>query len=327
MYYEKRVLVAGGAGFIGSNFLVQFVKRYPNYSFICVDYFNYASNRNIIRDLSSIGNFEFLQLDLSGPLEKIVGLVKSYAITDIINFAAESSVDRSFQDPLFFTKNNIIATQNLLECQRLFPSQIKWFLHVSTDEVYGDELENCSEVASLSPTNPYAASKAAIDLIINAYRKSYNSRVTIVRSSNVFGPNQDCKKLIPLIIKCGMDGTNVPIHGDGTNKRSYLYISDFLDAIDLIWRKRRDDDTVDGIYNISGDLNQMIENRVTVEIINEVFGFTTGIDYVEDRNYNDQFYSIDSTKVHSLGWEQRISLRDGLVMMMPMMMKKIGPKN
>ncbi|EMG46857.1 SPBPB2B2.11 Uncharacterized protein PB2B2.11 [Candida maltosa Xu316] len=303
--YTKRVLVSGGAGFIGINFLTYMVRKYPEYHFTCIDKLNYASNTGVIDDLQKYANFEFIQLDLSENLETLLQVTKE--TTDIINFAAESCVDRSFDNPIYFTKNNILATQNLLECHRL-NSNITFFLHISTDEVYGDNDDHAKEgIANLNPTNPYSASKAAIDLIINSYQYSYNLPITIIRPNNVYGPLQYPEKLIPLAIKCIQENTPVPIHGDGTNKRKYLYVHDLVLAIETIWSKQ--EQTINQIYNIGG--TDELDNVSLVKLIFRIFGDGT-INYVKNRNYNDIKYSIDTTKVRKLGWEPKISLEQGL---------------
>ena len=302
--YTKRVLVSGGSGFIGFNFLSREVRKHPEYYFICVDVLNYASNYKLLKYLERFENYKFVKLDLSEDVEPLLQLAKQYQVTDIINFAAESCVDRSFDSPVFFTKNNILTTQNLLECHRLL--QIHTFIHISTDEVYGDEIKEATENSPLNPTNPYSATKAAIDMIINAYVKSYKLPVTILRPNNIYGPGQYPEKLIPLVIECGKKSRSVPIHGDGTNERRYLYISDFLDAMDILWRKNE----CVGIYNVGG--GEVIDNNSLVSVINKVFGYSTEIEYVKDRNYNDIDYSIDTSKLRKLGWRQKVTLHEGL---------------
>ncbi|CCG22446.1 Gal102 UDP-glucose-4-epimerase [Candida orthopsilosis Co 90-125] len=309
--YTRCVLVSGGAGFIGGNFLSRAVQHYPDYCFICVDVLNYASNYEMLRPLERLENFKFIKLDLSEDVNQLIQIAQEYRVTDIINFAAESSVDRSFLSPIFFTKNNIFATQNLLECYRLLPEQIQTFIHISTDEVYGDEVERATESSPLNPTNPYSATKAATDLILNAYTKSYKLPVTILRPNNIYGPGQYPEKLIPLVIECGEKNRPVPIHGDGKNGRRYLYISDFLDAMDIVWHKS---ECAGQVYNVGGDVQheQPIDNNSLVGLVNDVFGYSVDIVYVKDRNYNDLDYSMDTSKLRKLGWRQKITLREGL---------------
>ncbi|KAI5967099.1 GAL102 [Candida theae] len=304
--YTKCILVSGGAGFIGRNFLSHFVEKYPSYYFICVDVLNYASNYDTLSRLKDHDNYKFIKMDLSEELDQLLRIAKDDKVTAIINFAAESSVDKSFESPIFFTKNNVLATQNLLECARLL--EIPNIIHISTDEVYGDEIKNATEKSPLNPTNPYSATKAAIDLIINAYIKSYKIPVTILRPNNIYGPGQHSEKLIPSVIARGKKNQPVPIHGDGTNARRYLYISDFLDAIDIIWHNS---DYTGQIFNIGGEEGP-IDNNSLVRLVNEVFGYAVEIEYVRDRNYNDLDYSMDTSKLRKTGWRQRVPLRQGL---------------
>lgn len=304
--FDKRIVVSGGAGFIGIHFLCYMVKKYPNFHFTCIDKLNYASNATEIENLKSFSNFEFVHLDLSDNLEYLLKITKN--TTDIINFAAESSVDRSFKDPVYFTKNNILATQNLLECHRLNPS-IGYFLHISTDEVYGDVYEGDNkENAVMNPTNPYSASKAAIDLIIKSYQYSYKLPITILRPNNVYGPLQYPEKIIPLTIQCINEKKPIPVHGKGTNKRKYLYVLDIVLAIETVWIKNPMT-TVNQIYNIGG--TDELDNLSLIKLIMEIFG-RGEIQFIKDRNYNDTNYSIDTTKIHNLGWSPKISLVQGL---------------
>ncbi|EGW34835.1 dtdp-glucose 4,6-dehydratase [Spathaspora passalidarum NRRL Y-27907] len=324
IHFDKRVLITGGAGFIGSNFLSYFVRKYPNYHFTCIDKLNYASNFENIADLLQLNNFKFIKLDLSESFETLYSMLVTnfhqMEITDFINFAAESCVDRSLISPLYFTKNNILATQNVLECYRelrnKYSHQYKFnFIHISTDEVYGDINQNTDEQGTLCPTNPYAATKAAIDLIIQSYQYSYNLPITILRPNNVYGPNQYPEKIIPLTIKCLQEQSPIPIHGDGTNKRCYLYISDFLHAIDLIWHSGI---STSEIYNIGGDCE--IDNNSLVKLICQKVFKTNSVDhtqyiqYVKDRGYNDKEYSINNDKIRQLGWKPVVVLPEGLDM-------------
>ncbi|KAG7660418.1 GAL102 [[Candida] subhashii] len=323
VHFEKRVLVTGGAGFIGSHFLHRFVLQYPQYHFTCIDKLNYASNFENISDLQNLNNFKFIKLDLSESFEQLYEfLVTNFhqtEITEFINFAAESCVDRSLRDPLYFTRNNILATQNLLECYRALRNKYKdidfRFIHISTDEVYGDISINTTEDTVLCPTNPYAATKAALDLIIKSYQYSFKLPVTILRPNNVYGPNQYPEKIIPLIIKCLKEQTLIPIHGDGSNRRRYLYISDFLDAIEVVWHSIRQD-SLGETYNIGGC--DEIDNISLVKLIcqryfkNPNVNFTKHVQFVKDRGYNDSEYSTNSDKLKALDWEPTITLDKGI---------------
>ncbi|KAK6202680.1 putative dtdp-glucose 4,6-dehydratase [Scheffersomyces amazonensis] len=319
--YDRYVLVTGGAGFIGSNFLNYFVAAYPNYYFICIDKLNYSSNSSTknIRSIISKTNFKFIKLDLAESFDELYQLIvtnnEQYPITDIVNFAAESSVDKSFESPLYFTRNNILSTQNLLECYRLLKesnSNIKInFLHISTDEVYGDSNIDAVEYGTLRPTNPYSASKAAIDLIISSYQYSYKLPICIIRPNNIYGPYQYPDKLVSLTLNCLKNNKNIPLHGNGSNKRCYLHVRDFLEGLELIWTKG----DMDGTYNIGSEFE--IDNYSAVKLICEAFigsnkGLGERISFVPDRNYNDLRYSINCDKMKSLGWEPKIEFRAGI---------------
>ncbi|CAI5758939.1 unnamed protein product [Candida verbasci] len=311
MTFEKRVLVCGGAGFIGSNFLNHLVPKYPNYYFLCVDTLNYAANYENIKHLvESCKNFQFIKLDIGDP--SLIEIVKEYQVNEIINFAAESCVDRSFENPYYFTKNNVLSTQNLLEVCRMLPDQISFMIHNSTDEVYGDEDGDKDENSVLNPTNPYSATKGCMDLIINSYVYSYKLPITIIRPNNIYGPLQYPEKIISRTIKCIQDGTRMPIHGDGKCKRRYLYVSDLVNAIDLIWHEDRDK-VVGEIFNVGSD-DEPIDNNAVVKLVNEIFNENgdAKVEHIKDRNYNDLDYSILSTKIKQLGWKQEFSLKEGL---------------
>lgn len=315
--FDRTVIVTGGAGFIGSHFLKTFVRKYPNSYFICIDKLNYASkDLHNISDIQSYDNFKFIQLDLTEKHQLFQYLDSLSSITDIINFAAESCVDKSFKDPLYFTYNNILSTQNILEYYRLYSNPLK-FIHISTDEVYGEQIENdiVKEDDKLNPTNPYSATKAAIDMIIKSYEYSYNLPITVIRSNNVYGPGQYPEKIIPTAIEKLTMGQPIPIHGDGSNKRSYLYIDDFINAIDLLYGQQ-----TSGVYNVGSPFE--MDNLSLVKLIISLYynihnnqtliNIDDHITFVKDRNYNDLRYCIDYSKLKNLGWNPTIDLKTGL---------------
>lgn len=349
--FDKHVLLTGGAGFIGSHFLDYFVQKYPNYHFTCIDKLNYACNgsTSFMEKVLNRANFSFIQKDLSKDYDFLYDfLVKNYNTTKIdyiVNIAAESSVNLSFEDPLYFTKNNIIGTQNLLDCWRILFQQnpsLKTkclFLHVSTDEVYGEQAENeqMDERSPLNPTNPYSSTKAATDLILGAYRLSFRLPVAIVRSNNVYGTRQHPEKIIPLALtklslhyhKGSLDeemGDKILIHGDGSNKRTYLHIGDLLVAIDLIWNiLLKEPLSTSGkiekyVFNIGSE--DEIDNLSLVKLIITKFlekkGMRSPIDFSKyvafttDRCYNDLRYSINYEKIKRLGWKPAVKLEQGL---------------
>ncbi|CAM9012429.1 unnamed protein product [Wickerhamomyces anomalus] len=319
MTMKEHVLITGGAGFLGSHFVNHVVPKYPQMDFLVIDKLNYASgfNTHLIK-VGGYSNYEFIEFDLSKDFNKLLEIVESHHITQVINFAAESCVDKSFKDPIFFTMNNILSTQYLLECCRLVEWEIK-FLHISTDEVYGEQKETVDEKGILNPTNPYAATKASCDLIIQSYIYSYKLPISIIRSNNVYGLGQYPEKIIPMVIdvlnkrlKGGDD--KIPIHGDGHYKRTYLYISDFLKGVELIWGKQMNGECFGEVYNICGDDDYEVSNLELIKLIcgNFEIDYRECIEFVDDRNYNDSRYLLNCDKIKQLGWEPKIGLRLGL---------------
>lgn len=338
------VLVAGGAGFIGSHTLDYLVQKYPDCKFTCVDKLSYATNylENNLHQISACENFAFAKLDLLEEYQRLNELINHPAnnFTTVINFAAESSVDKSFDDPLYFTKNNVLATQNLLECCRTLLKNKPYlrrnfkFIHISTDEVYGEqkEGENIDENGRLHPTNPYSASKAACDLIIEAYKHSYKIPITLIRSNNVYGPRQYPEKIIPVCLKALENASRtglaekerIPIHGDGRHTRRYLHVLDFAKAVDRIWNWLRtsasSSDFLGETFNVGTD--DEVNNLSMVKLLCTIFmrkkfgvesiDYASFISHTKDRNYNDFRYSIDFNKIKRVGWQQEISLEQGI---------------
>ncbi|CAH2350623.1 hypothetical protein CLIB1423_02S01310 [[Candida] railenensis] len=325
--YDEHFLVTGGAGFIGSNFLIHFVKKYPNHHFTCIDKLNYASNYSLqnVDEIMSYPNFRFIKEDLATFTPDL------QLVDTVVHFAAESCVDRSFGSPSMFIENNILATQNLLESVRKLlngsePQRRKKFrfIHISTDEVYGESSMNSScsgfdEYSPLNPTNPYSSSKASVDLIIKSYQYSYKLPIVILRPNNVFGKNQYPEKIIPLAIDRLMSKQLIPLHGDGSNKRTYIHIDDFVKSIELVWGLfKRDSASISGeIFNI-GTENE-IDNLSLVKYITSEYLSTTDesliskqIEFVEDRNYNDSRYKINYGKIKILGWFPEVDFKQGI---------------
>lgn len=332
MTVRSSVLITGGAGFLGSHFVNYVVEKYPNVHFICVDKLNYASHysTNLIKVLNNI-NLKFIEKDLSCELEYLQNLIKIHNVSQIINFAAESCVDRSFQSPLYFTTNNILATQNLLECCRLSDHKIS-FLHISTDEVYGEQEigQYVDENSKLNPTNPYSASKASIDLIIQSYIYSYKLQITILRSNNVYGYGQYPEKIVPIAINTldrifqnGKQSLKIPIHGDGHYKRTYLYVTDFLKAVELLWNQNGKGNCFGEIYNVGGDDDNEDYEMSNLDLIRFICDCyfkkynikdraDNYIEFIKDRNYNDSRYLLDCSKIKALGWSPTITLQSGI---------------
>lgn len=339
------ILVTGGAGFIGSHVLDYLVKKYPNCNFTCIDKLSYATY-HLTDNMSGVmdcGNFEFVQIDISEQPQLVDDLLrrptKNY--TTVFNLAAESCVDRSFEDPTFFTRNNLLSTQNLLEsCRQLLEErphlqQCFHFIHMSTDEVYGEQKkgEVVDEAARLVPSNPYAASKAACDLLIETYKRSYKLRITVVRSNNVYGPRQYPEKLVPRCLealdKASLSGLlpddKIPIHGDGSNTRRYLHVLDLAKALETLWvwtkvQAQKDPDFSGSTFNVGTNdeiANLCLVQKICLEYMHRKFevlniNYSTLIKHSKDRNYNDCRYSIDFSRISALGWKQEMSIEQGI---------------
>lgn len=309
---QKRILVTGGCGFIGTNFLKYMLKKYPNYTFINVDALTYAGNIENMKDNESDENYIFEKGDIT-DFEFIKNIFEKYNITDVIHFAAESHVDRSILNPDIFAKTNILGTLNLLNA-----AKNKWvneydkhrLHHVSTDEVYGTlELgsdDKFTEMTPYSPHSPYSASKAASDHFVKAYHDTYGLNITISNCSNNYGPYQFPEKLIPLVIHRLESNEKIPIYGNGENIRDWLYVEDHAKAIDVIFHNGKNGET----YNVGG--NQPKTNNEIVKSIIDVYNeikktnimFEDIVIYVNDRLGHDKRYEIDSSKLQeNLNWQ------------------------
>ena len=317
----KTILVTGGAGFIGSNFVKMILKKHPEYKVINVDALTYAGNLESLKDIDSDSNYSFVRADIRDR-EKIEGIFMSEDIAAVVNFAAESHVDRSIEDPEIFLTTNIIGTQVLLDtakkywklnpedkyCRQYKPG-VK-FLQVSTDEVYGalGETGMFVETMPLMPNSPYSASKASADMIVRAYSETFGMPVNITRCSNNYGPYQFPEKLIPLMINNCLGGRKLPVYGDGMQIRDWLHVSDHCAAIDTVLHKGRDGE----VYNIGGN-----NEKANIEIVKLIIG-TLGkseslIKYVKDRPGHDRRYAIDNTKITTeLGWEPEYTFEQGI---------------
>lgn len=302
------IFVTGGAGFIGSNFVHYMLEKYPEYKIVNFDLLTYAGNLENLKSVEDNPNYTFIKGDIANR-ELVDYIVKSYKIDVIVNFAAESHVDRSITNPDSFVKTNVLGTQVLLDVARA--NNIEKFVQISTDEVYGTlgETGYFTETTPLEPNSPYSSSKAGGDLLVRAYHETYGLNVNITRCSNNYGPYQFPEKLIPLMITNAMEGKELPIYGDGKNIRDWLHVKDHCSAVDLVIHKGKPGE----VYNIGGH-NERTNNEI-VHLIVEKLGVSKDlIKYVEDRLGHDRRYGIDPTKIMTeLGWKPEYTFDTGIV--------------
>ncbi|WP_010051520.1 dTDP-glucose 4,6-dehydratase [Carnobacterium maltaromaticum] len=302
------VLVTGGAGFIGSNYVHYMLENHPDYKIINLDLLTYAGNIHNLDDVIDNPNHIFVEGNICNR-ELVRNLVKTYDITHFVNFAAESHVDRSILNPEIFVETNIQGTLALLDVAKEL--SIEKYLQVSTDEVYGSLGAEgyFTEETPLAPNSPYSASKTGADLLVRAYFETYGMNVNITRCSNNYGPYHFPEKLIPLMISNGMDNKELPIYGDGLNIRDWLHVQDHCQAIDLVLHKGRKGE----VYNVGGH-NERTNNEI-VDIVIEKLGLSRDlIKYVDDRLGHDKRYAIDPTKLETeLGWKPKYTFDTGIV--------------
>jgi dTDP-glucose 4,6-dehydratase len=301
------LLVTGGAGFIGSNFVRYMLNKYPEYKIVNYDLLTYAGNLENLKDIQENPRYVFVKGDIRN-YQLVDYIVKTHHIDVIVNFAAESHVDRSISDPSIFVKTNVLGTQVLLDVAKA--NNIQKYVQISTDEVYGSlgDTGYFTEETPLAPNSPYSASKASADLLVRAYHKTYELNVNITRCSNNYGPYHFPEKLIPLMITNALEGKDLPIYGDGQNIRDWLHVKDHCAAIDLVIHKGKSGD----VYNIGGH-NERTNNEI-VHIIVEKLGVSKSlIKYVADRPGHDRRYAIDPTKIMTeLGWKPQYTFDKGI---------------
>lgn len=305
-----KIIITGGAGFIGSNFVYYVLEKYPQYDVICIDALTYAGNMETLESAMTNRRFTFVKADIADRAA-IYDTFEKYKPDIVVNFAAESHVDRSIDNPELFLRTNILGTQVLLDACNKYG--VKRYHQVSTDEVYGDlPLDRpdlfFTEETPIHTSSPYSASKASADLLVQAYYRTYGTPVTISRCSNNYGPYHFPEKLIPLMISNAMDNKPLPVYGKGENVRDWLYVEDHCSAIDLIIHKGR----IGEIYNIGG--NNERTNLDVVRTIVRLLGKSEElITFVKDRPGHDMRYAIDASKLRKdLGWEPKTSFDDGI---------------
>ena len=304
------ILVTGGAGFIGSNFIYYMLKKHPSYRIVCIDALTYAGNLETLKNAMEKPNFRFFKGDITDR-KAVYALFEEEKFDAVVNFAAESHVDRSIEEPEVFLKTNILGTQVLLDAAKKY-GNIRYH-QVSTDEVYGDlPLDRpdlfFTEETPIHTSSPYSASKASADLLVMAYYRTYGVPVTISRCSNNYGPYHFPEKLIPLMLINALEGKSLPVYGEGLNVRDWLYVEDHCKAIDLILHKGR----IGEVYNVGGH-NEKANIEVVREILRILGKDESLIRYVKDRPGHDMRYAIDPTKIQNeLGWYPETSFNDGL---------------
>jgi len=321
---DKRIIVTGGAGFIGSNLLLYLHEKYPNSQFLNIDKLSYASDLSYLNSIKNSNRYTFKKLDIVDR-EAVRDIIRSYKPEGVIHLAAESHVDNSIKGPEPFIQSNVVGTFNLLEECRQFwkEDEERWsnnrFLHVSTDEVYGELGDEgaFSEDTPYAPNSPYSASKAGSDFIVRSYFHTYGMNVVTTNCSNNFGPHQHDEKLIPTVIRSAINHDDIPVYGKGQNVRDWLYVRDHCQAIDLVFQEGRAGET----YIIGGDnewKNIDLVNKIC-DILNEEVGdapeddYKSLITFVTDRPGHDFRYAIDASKIkNELGWQREYSFENRL---------------
>jgi dTDP-glucose 4,6-dehydratase len=299
------IMVTGGAGFIGSNFVRMMLREHADYHILVFDKMTYAGNPDNLLDVQGDPRFNMVEGDIADAA-RVEATVQDYGIDAIVNFAAETHVDRSIEAPGSFIQTNVFGVYALLEATRKFG--VERMLHVSTDEVYGAVLEGSStEEDKLEPRSPYSAAKASGDLMCKAYFVTHGTPVMVTRGSNTYGPYQYPEKLLPLFITNALEDKTLPMYGDGKNVRDWMHVLDHCRGIDTVLHKGQPGE----IYNVGGGNER--ENIEVIYALLDLLGKPRSlIHYVQDRPGHDRRYSIDTTKLRGLGWEPQHSFEDGL---------------
>jgi dTDP-glucose 4,6-dehydratase len=315
------ILVTGGCGFIGSNFINYYLEKYPNVRIINIDRMDYcASEFNILdkfrrdpKDRAAQGDlskYQLYKMDINDTNIKTV--LETHSVKIVVHFAAQSHVDNSFGNSLQFTRDNVLGTHTLLECCRAY-GKLDRFIHISTDETYGEvdsDHEGCTEKSLLNPTNPYAASKAAAEFLVRSYHYSFGLPCVITRGNNVYGPRQYPEKLIPRFITKLLANEKCPIHGEGKTRRNFIFVDDVSSAVETIIQKG----VINEIYNIGSSdefsVLEILDHLLVHMNIEKSRDQVT--EFVADRAFNDFRYCINSKKLEALGWEKQVDFKDGL---------------
>ncbi|MEK5506550.1 MULTISPECIES: dTDP-glucose 4,6-dehydratase [unclassified Paenibacillus] len=301
-----KLLVTGGAGFIGSNFVLYMLKQHPDYEIVNIDALTYAGNLENLKSIESNPKHSFIKADITDT--QAIDQLMQQGIDVVVNFAAESHVDRSILEPEVFVKTNVLGTQVLLDAAKKY--NVAKFVQVSTDEVYGSlgETGLFTEETPLQPNSPYSASKAGGDLLVRAYHETFCLPVNITRCSNNYGPYQFPEKLIPLMISRALSDQQLPVYGDGLNIRDWLYVEDHCSAIDLVIHQGK----LGEVYNIGGN-NERTNVHIVKTVLEELGKPESLISYVQDRPGHDRRYGIDPTKtMNELGWKPKHSFETGI---------------
>jgi dTDP-glucose 4,6-dehydratase len=317
---NKKILITGGAGFIGSHVVRRFVKRYPEYQIYNLDSLTYAGNLENLKDIEQMSNYTFIKADITDAT-LINDLFHTHRFDAVIHLAAESHVDRSITDPLTFVRTNILGTLNLLNAFKAIwktDYEDRRFYHISTDEVYGSlgETGLFTETTAYDPNSPYSASKASSDHFVRAYGETYGLPYVISNCSNNYGPNQFPEKLIPLFINNIIHNRPLPVYGDGNYTRDWLFVVDHAIAIDLVFHKGKIKET----YNIGGfnewkniDLVKLLCQQMDAKLNRAAGSSEQLITYVKDRPGHDLRYAIDALKIkNNLGWTPSVTFNEGL---------------
>lgn len=301
-----KILVTGGAGFIGSNFVMYMLSKYPSYEIVNLDALTYAGNLENLSTIETNAHYRFVKGNIT--VRETVDSIFACGVDSVVNFAAESHVDRSILEPDLFVRTNVAGTQVLLEAAKKY--KVKKYVQVSTDEVYGSlgDTGLFTEETPLAPNSPYSATKAGGDLLVRAYHETFGLPVNITRCSNNYGPYQFPEKLIPLMISHALNDKPLPVYGDGLNIRDWLYVDDHCSAIDLVLHQG----AIGEVYNVGGN-NERTNLQIVKTILAELNKPESLISYVKDRPGHDRRYGIDASKItRDLGWRPQYPFESGI---------------